>query len=372
MYRAVIVSAALLTYGCAARRPAEVYRLARQSGGIVLIPPGVRSADIAQRTFKPGILPGTGSCDSSGGIAVQHRGRGIRITVRREALEKQPPAWLSRWASEAEARGCVAPGSAAELADRIIEAVPLDPAVAWRLLNDNDVRAGYVDLGPGNRLQVDGPIFRDGTPPDALTIDSIITGGTGGSINVDVKASSALVGFERAWYAVVPRKAQPGYTIEPLSAERHINGQTEARPAPATDHFRFDREAAWYRLLYRADRTIMVVGAPNHSELERLSKEIETAPSTCEALAGRYCALIPKNVGVNPDVMVRVRGEERALPVGATVGNAIRAAGDRPEDTLSRLSVMRRYAGRLVTVEFDRTASDVLALRLSGGEALEW
>ena len=372
MYRATIISAALLACGCVGRRPVETYRLASHNGGVVLIPPGVVSADTAQRTFKARIPPGTGSCESSGGIAIQRRGSGIRITVRRELLANQPTAWLSRWAADAEARGCVATGFAAELATRIVESVSLDPAVAWRLVNNNDMRAGYVDLGPGNRLQVDSPIFRDGTRSDAPVIDSTVTSGTSHSINVDVKPSPALLGFERAWYAVVPRLGQPGYSIVPLSAERHINGQTEARPVPTTNYFRFDHDAAWYRLLYRADRTIVVIGATSYAELDRRAKQVDADLVACQSLAGHSCALVPANVGVNPDILVTVNGEESTLPVGATVGNAVRAGGGRPEDVLGRLSVMRRYAGKLVPVEFVRTRRDILTLRLSGREALAW
>ncbi|MBS1858253.1 MAG: hypothetical protein JST11_22975 [Acidobacteria bacterium] len=372
MWRGAIAVAAILACGCAVRKQADVYRLVRSDGGVVLIPPGRLGAGTIHRTFTPGIQAGGASCEAGGGIAVQRRGRGIRVTVDREVLVRQPAAWLRRWASEAEARGCVAPGTAAELAERILEALPLDPAAAWRLINTNDIRSGYVDLEPGYRLQVDSPIFRDGAPPGTAAIDTAVTGGTDRSINVEVKASPELLGFERAWYAMVARKGQRGAAIEPLSAERHVNGQTEARAAPATDYFRFDRDSAWYRLLYRADRTIVVVAAASYSELERISKEVDADPSACRTPTGRRCAVIPSQVGVNPEIVVRVQGAEQALPVGSTVGSAIRAGGGRPEEALARLSVQRGYAGRLVPVEFDRTGKDILALHLRGGEMLTW
>ena len=372
MYRAAIAAAAFLAFGCAGRRPPETYRLTRHDGGSVLIPPGVANARTTERSVKPEVPAGTGKCDSSRGIAIERRGRGIRIAVSRESLTGRPPDWLIRWASDAEHNGCIAAGSAAKLAGRVVESLPLDPAVAWRLLHRNDVRAGYMDPEPGHRIQVDSPIFREGAPPDTRAIDSYVVSGTDRSLNVDVKASPDLVGFERAWYAVAPRPGESGSTIEPLSAERHVKGTTEARPLPATNPFRFDRAAAWYRLLYRADRTIVVVGAARYSELERLSKEIDADPSACRALAGHSCVLIPSNVGVNVNIVVRVQGAERLLAVGATVGSAIRAAGAQPEKVLASLSVQWRYGDRLARMEFDRNANDILALRLSGGEVLAW
>ena len=374
MYRAAMVFSALLAgFGCAGRKPAATYRLVRQGSGALLIPPRAAVPEARRQTFEAAVAAGPAPCGSAGGIRVQRHGQGLRITIARDALVRQPVGWLSRWAAEAEARGCIAPGTAAELAARIAEAVPLDPAIAWRLLNRNDVRAGYVELAAGYRLQVDSPILRAGAPPDAPVLEpAVTTGGAGTTINVEVTASPDLIGYERAWYAVRRAGSGSGLAIAPVSAERHVNGATEARPAPAVNHFPLDRASAYYRLLYRADRTIVVVGADTRAELERLSLGLSGDTAACQALAGHTCAVIPANVGVNPEILVSVNGGQRALPVGATVAAAIRAGGGRPEEVLPRLSVQRLYGGRLVPVEFDRAASDVLNLRLNGGEALAW
>jgi hypothetical protein len=369
---AFVLFAALLACGCAGRRPTRTYRLLRYNGALTLVPPGVASASLSARAWKPGIPAGPNSCDAAGGLAVTRSGRAVRLEVTRQALEKAPPAWLIGWASDLERRGCVAPGTATTLAERVAEGLPLNPATAWRLVNQNDIRGGYVDLKPGVRLQVDSPIFRDGAPPGALAIDSAVVTGAGRSLTIEAKASPALLGFERAWYQVAPRQGQSGSAIQPISAERHIDGAAEARPSPAVNPFRFDRDAAWYRLLYRADRTIVVLGAASYSELEPLTREVDANPSACQALANRSCVLIPRNVGVNPNIVVRVRDQERTLPVGATVAGAIRAAGGDPQGALASLTLLRPYAGRLTPVQFDRSAHDVLSLRLSGGEAIAW
>lgn len=372
MVRAAIVLAAVLSFGCATRKAPDAYRLTRQGNHAVLIPPGVPNPAIDRFTVKTPDA-GPARCDLSGVITAQRRGRDLRIVIARDGLTRQPAGWLTQWAGDAEAKGCIAPGSAAAVAGRIAESLPLDPAAAWRLLNLNDVRAGHVDLAAGNRLQVDSPIFRPGTPPDqsALASDTI-TGGSGNSINIDVKASPDLIGYERAWYAVRRGPGSVGLSIEPLTAERHVDGQTEMRPAPSTNHLAFDRASAYYRLLYRADRTIVVLGAGTRAELERLSHSLTDDTRACQALAGHSCAIIPANVGVNPELLVTVNGREHPLPIGSTMTSAIRAGGARPDEVLARLTVMRPYAGRLVRVEFDRSATDILNLRLNGGEVLMW
>jgi hypothetical protein len=373
MSRAAVFVALALASACAVRKPAETYRLVKQNNVAVLIPPGVAAPDIARRTFQAPIPAGPAKCALAGDILLQRRGKDLRITIAREALVHQAAGWLTAWASDAEAKGCIAPGSASDLAARIAEALPLDPAIAWRLLNVNDVRAGYVDLAAGNRLQVDSPVFREGTPADAPALDSAVTaGGTGAVINVEVRASPNLLGYERAWYAVRRVPGHLSLQIEPLSAERHIDGRTEPRSAPGTNYFRFDRDAAYYRLLYRADRTIVVVGASSRADLERKTREMSADTAVCQSLAGHSCAVVPANVGVNPEILIMVNGQERALPIGSTVTAAIRGGGARLEEVLPRLTLQRAYAGRLVRVEFDRAANDILALRLSGGEVLTW
>jgi hypothetical protein len=369
---ALVLFTVLLASGCAGRRPPQTYRLLRYNGALTLVPPGVAGASLSARAWKPGIPAGPNSCAAAAGLAVTRTGRAVRLTVTREALEKAPPAWLIGWASDLERRGCVAPGTANTLAERVAESLPLDPATAWRLMNQNDIRGGFIDLKPGVRLQVDSPILRDDAPPGALAIDSAVVTGAGHSLTIEAKASPALLGFERAWYQVAPRKGQPGAAIEALSAVRHIDGAAETRPSPAVNPFRFDRAAAWYRLLYRADRTIVVLGTASYSELDRLTREVDANPSACQALAGRSCVLIPRNVGVNPNIVVRVRGQERTLPIGATVAAAVRAAEGDPQGALASLTLLRPYAGRLTPVQFDRSTQDVLSLRLSGGEALAW
>ena len=78
-------------------------------------------------------------------------------------------------------------------------------------------------------------------------------------------------------------------------------------------------------------------------------------------------------MGVNADIVATVNGRELALPVGARVANAIRAAGEQhPETLLPHLSVRKPYDGRLAPVVFDAGNADILSLTLLGGEEISW
>src|ERR1035437_5849841 len=119
----------LLLTGCAVRQPfPATWRLA----GRTLMPPGV-AADLAQRTFSAP-SPGKSRCPENDAITLQpHRSR-LVVTVRRDALVKQPRGWLTTWMEQAESQGCIAPGQGAVLAARIVESIALPSGADLRLL----------------------------------------------------------------------------------------------------------------------------------------------------------------------------------------------------------------------------------------------
>ena len=373
MYRYLLISAVLaISCGCAVRRAPATYRVVRDSGRPVLVPPGVAQPTPARRKLNLPLLGGSGRCRSDAAIEIRRHGKNVRLSIAGDMLARQTPGWLTKWASDAEAEGCVAAGDGTVLASSVVDSVPLPLGVGWSLLNLNDIRAGYVDLNAGNRLQVDSPIFEGKEPQPAPVDAGTITSGSNTSITVEVKAPPGLVGFERSWYAVQPRRDQAGFSIIPLSAERHVKGDVEATPEPSRNYFEFDPGAGYYRLLYRSDRTIVLLGAARYGDLDALTREAGTTSDVCRAEASRVCAVIPNNVGVNLDVMVRVNGREVLLPAGAKVANAIRATGASPTAVLARLRVQRVHAGRLTDIQFDHASDDILGVRLSGGEAIDW
>src|SRR5713226_8217116 len=112
MYRTALALLAflLVTAGCAVRRP-QTYRLVEQGKSRVLVPPGVDGPDLSRRVFTADIPPGRGKCGADqGAVAIERRGKSVRLTVNRDALIHQAPGWLARWTAAAESRDCVAVG----------------------------------------------------------------------------------------------------------------------------------------------------------------------------------------------------------------------------------------------------------------------
>jgi len=365
----------IVTTGCAVRR---TYRLVKQDTGRVLIPPGVSRPDLAQRTFTADIAAGGGSCaPAESAIAIQSRKGRVRVTVTRDPLLKQPPGWLSAWTAQAESQGCIAPGEGLKLAARIVESLPLDPRAAWRLLHADDRQTGYVDLGPETRLQIVSPILRKGTAPDAPILDASNLTGEGNRLTLTLKSTPDLVGYETAWYAVQPKAGQIGFTITPLSAERHIQGKVDPAAAPTTNCLKFEPQAAYYRLFYKADQgevVEVVLAAPTRAELDRQTRALNSDPALCAQVPTQACVVIPKRVALNPFLVITVNGSETTVPMGSTIRGTIQTAtgAKNIERPPTELKVYKLYAGKPVPVEFDRASPAILGLVLNGGEKISW
>jgi len=260
--RIYLIFAALLSTACAVHQPITAnWRLTKQGTGDILIPPGVAKPDLAKRTFALDLAAGHGVCPP----AIRVKGKRVFVTVTRDMLLQQPQGWLTTWAEGIESQGCIAPGEAVILAARIAEALPLDPALAFRILYPQDVV-------PPVQLKVVSPILRDGTAPDAASIE---TSGDGNTLNLTIKSSDNLIGYENALYAIRPKGSGIGFVIVPLYAERHMQQETERRPQPATNYFQFPSDAAFYRLFVKSgqtDFTALIVAAPTRAELDRRTR----------------------------------------------------------------------------------------------------
>jgi hypothetical protein len=364
-----VILVLLLAAGCAVRKRAyQTYRLVT---GPLLIPPGVGAADVQMRVFTSQVAAGPARCPSANDVVtVEVRRKKLKVTVRKDALAAQKPGWLSEWAGRMEAQGCVASGEGMRLADEVVEAVPLHPMTAFRLRY-----ASEVELGPQIRIQVVSPILRDGTKPEEL-LTATETKAAGAGLVVDAKASDNLLGFETAWYSVLWKTGLDGFRIEPISAERHIKGQTEQRAQPEKNYFRFPDDARFYRLFYKEEQTeftaLMVAGV-TRTELDERTVSLATGRASCLTVKAGWCVAIPKALAVNLFLPVMVHGKEVMVQWGANVGEAIRESGERrAESVLPSLTVSKPYGGRPAPVEFDRNGNAILGLVLVGGETINW
>jgi hypothetical protein len=369
-----ITLAFLIGAGCAAHRPGlQTYRLVSKNAAPLLIPPGIAAPDVVRRTFTAQISAGHGTCPAAPeGIRIRVGKTGARVSVAPETLANQPDGWLRDWAEEIESKGCVAKGEGSKLADQVVESVPLAPNKAFRLRYSSD-----LDISPPVRIEVVSPILRQSPDREAQTQEALPTSPTDKGLTVGLKSAPNLIGYEIAWYEVRPNTGRLGFTIAPLYAERHIGDETERQPKPATNYFNFPEDVSFYRLFHKAQQTqftAFLTAAHTRAELKQESQTLDMAnPASCMSLNGKACLEFPRDVAVNLLAPVTVNGREVMVRWGSAVGEAIRSAGGQQNTSLlPRLTVERRYDGRSVPVEFDRSSPAIFGLILTGGEVISW
>jgi hypothetical protein len=349
--------------GCAARRPASAnWRYIDKDSAVTLVPPGTEQA-LTQRKLKVDVATASGACPAP----IHKQKHRLRVAVDRDTLSSRPQGWITTWTSSLESNGCLAPGQAPLLAKNIAESLPLDPETTRRILYPND-------LVPPARLEVVSPILRD--PADKADLFTAVEppAGTDAVLNLTLKSSDNLIGYETAVYTVRPSSS--GYSIAPLYADRHIAQETQRISQPATNYFSFAPDAAFYRLFMKSgqtDFTALVLAASSRTELDRETALLDAGPASCDRLPAAHCVVIPRRVAINAVTPVIVNGAETLIRWGATLGEAIRAAGVRePPSTTPTLTVFRLYNGRPTPIDFDRTSPAILRLPLMGGEIISW
>jgi hypothetical protein len=234
-------------------------------------------------------------------------------------------------------------------------------------MHADDISAGFLDLGPGNRLEVISPILREGAPADAPLIETTGVAGNDRNIEVTLRASPNLVGHETAWYGFEP-KPGGGATIAPITASASVRGIVMPLERPATNYFTFASDTSYYRLFYKPEeQTAVVVGAASREQLPHNL-------AGCGQPGGLQCITLPSRVGINPYLEVSVNGKPLAVPahMPPTVRTVIQTAKAKPETVLATLAILKPFGGKPVPVEFDRTKPDVLGLVLTGNEEIKW
>jgi hypothetical protein len=110
--------------------------------------------------------------------------------------------------------------------------------------------------------------------------------------SIRVKGKRACVTITRSWYAVQLRAQGTGFTIVPISAKRHVGGDPESRPQPATIYFQFAPDAAFYRLFYKGGNTnftALAVAASTCAQLDRRTGALDANTASCEMLNRELC-----------------------------------------------------------------------------------
>ena len=194
--RAVAVSAGLACLwwsGCGAKY-AESYRILGDPAKPVLAPPGVTKLHGNQKQFVVRPTRRKPDCPSPGrGINLRVRRNTVKISIRKEALEASRPGWLARWADTLSDRGCLPHDGRGVLVRRIVEAFPLGVGDTYRIPYGHPSIADSIDIVPGQKLKVVGPVLRDDSEPLELTVEPRNPNDGGGLI---LQARSSAISWD--------------------------------------------------------------------------------------------------------------------------------------------------------------------------------
>ncbi len=296
--------------------------------------------------------------------------------MTQNSLRMRPNGWLLGWAGDLEGSGCLPPGQGLAAARLVAQALPSGKGREYALLNSPTRTTGRSDLLPWIKLRVTTPIFREGAPADAkfITDDHGVVEEAPGELSITLKASDDFVGYEFAWYALRPR-LDGGARLELEFSETHI-GEETTRTQTSRQHLEFGGDARYFRILVLtrisdSDHDTALLAGSTLAELEERTKAVEGDPARCERMAG--CVSIDTRVALLPFVSVQANGKEVLAQPGATVGDALREAGETDLDAITAsLRVSRDYAGRLTPIEAEVGRSELLELTLLGGESISW
>ncbi len=262
---------------------------------------------------------------------------------------KQLRAVLAR----AAARGCFGRERIRAAFAKLSESLPLSPALSQSLLLGPYVAQRFVGIAGPVELQLTYALDR-GQPARydlgyVVRIYRMVAVQPGGRGRLRLEA-------------VAVRDAPTG-TLPPASPVRL------AGAAPG-----------FYRLFFYlrrspADHDVALLAAASGSALAAATRAMLSRPNECRvlAVAGARCAVMPPDVGLEARLRVRVEGRWTSVPITATVGQAIAAAGVRPPAQVVRtLRVLRPYRSGYAPVLPAGARGALLDLLLSGGEQIWW
>jgi hypothetical protein len=353
-----------------------VFRLTAPANATTLIPPDVKDTAIARAEIRIGPIPRKTVCDpSTHGLLIQRKGTKGRVIVTREALNATSGPELFSWTVALEKQGCVQSNEAFRLAESIIDALPLDLAKRSQLIQ------GRSDLKSVNSLRVVAPVLKPGTtyaPPEA--IQSTTQGSTPGSINVELKMSPSVIGYEIDWYDFPAQDSGPGYRLIPRRAEIHVGDNVEHPAAPSIGRFEFGPNARWYELYMMTkvssnDFDFVVFSARTSNELQnRVAEFQKDATKFLQTADPTSYTVLPHGSGINAYMRVKLNGVSIDLPKGNTVRQALAQAAPAhdPRLVLPLLRVRKLHDGKLFPVEWDKASDQILSLPLEGGEEINW
>jgi len=361
----------LLAMGCATPKVAE-WRLEGSGRTLRLVPPGAKPGATAMELQRARAKKAGKGCNLAGPpVKLAWKGRTAQIALSDASvlsggmvtLEGGPArvqgeiladlGWFDQFKSDLgqmERRGCLRSGEANPLAQRVIENLSVPSGMGYRLRYGDYARTGWIDLEPQFRLRTVTP----------------------------VRVNGAIEGYEEAWYDLLPRPGG-GLAVQLALVEVNRKGTITKSEHPAVELLSLPESGRYLRMYFRSwtvagDRKIALLAGPSVEERARGGAEFEKDPEGfCSRPGSITCVAVPREMVLSAELRVATNHGTVAVPVGGSVGDALRVAGVRDyAAAVKTLEMWRPFEGKPLPVRFDRSQNAILGIALMGGEELRW
>lgn len=366
--KAVIGGLALAALATAACAPSHLhYRLQPAGGVVLLVPP---SPSLQPQLTLVNLRRRPACARFAGKFADSRFGFRWRLAQSQLRLEVDPGvqrfsgnlpvplldgiAGLRNVLARAVAADCLPEVARARLLRRVVESMSIAPDLAQDIVLGPYATQRYADLGDGMGLTLSYAL--DPRQPGRYDLGYV----------------------SRRYLFIRTTPDGRGRLHLEAVAVRAAPASTTTAPSPLAIPGAEPPE--FFRLLFYlrrsdADHDVALLAASSQAALELATHALLTVPGICAQLkiAGAECLLAPPDMGMDAEVTVEVQGRRVAVPLPATVEQALLAAGAPPGDTiLPALQVTRPYHGRLIPVQAPTNRRLLLNLVLSGGERIRW
>jgi hypothetical protein len=241
----------------------------------------------------------------------------------------------------------------------ILQSMPMEPPESlFNYYGYRPNRSG-LDLNPGMRLKIERAYFRaakngeEAQTPDPVGVSFVY---------FDAKlASNGKIQFRRV--------GDVRFTPASLKNEIQNNG-SEFELISILPEFKY--RLVFYTLLVAKEKKLSaaIIGASNASQLDEFDHELRLLPDGgCKNFAstpGVACVEFNGLVTVTCQIRVELNGKSKLIDWGTRVKDLV------PKESLSSLTIQRKFMDSYRNVRFDPGDVNVLSLALVGGDRLTW
>ncbi len=296
--------------------------------------------------MRPRMAKPTCMSDEFADIRTTRQGETVRVSVDQNNLAAHPPGWLARWVDSLSDRGCLPYDERQHFMRNVMDTFPLRLSDTYSLPFGHSMASNHIDLYPGQKIKVVGPVLADGVKKLELTIEK--TSASRRGIGIQAKSGADLVGYEESWYSI-NFDVNGALDIDHIRTNIFRKGSSVSLDRPGVTGISFIPEGRFARMIYltrvadRGDHDVLLVGALSRDQLETRSAIILNDSGQClDANFKTWCGVVPNSLAINLYVTVSLCGVPKEVIPGMPIGQLLqREMGSQEVSQVPGLEVYR-------------------------------